>query len=154
MEAFSLTLNIFANSWSNLTTKTSFGILRMSWFRNWPWLLNLIKNWLSYWQSKRRLPIQNRPVFNGRACNVILNFGLFQQLNTTFIVQSLLSKETKTVECLIVYAKSIAGKCFSIGVFFHLQLSKYFLKRKHSKAHNWSSHLLHSYVVDWLALKI
>ena len=52
-EAFSLTVNISVNSLSNLTTKDSFRIC-FSWgFWNWPWLLNLIKNWRRYWQLKR-----------------------------------------------------------------------------------------------------
>ena len=60
MEAFSLTLNISAKSLSNLTTKDSFWILKMSWFWNWPWLFDLIKNWRRYWGLKRRLPIHGR----------------------------------------------------------------------------------------------
>ena len=36
MEAFSLTVNFSTNSWSNLLTNDSFGILRTSWFRNCP----------------------------------------------------------------------------------------------------------------------
>ena len=68
MEAFSLTVNISINSWSNLTTKDSFKILRKSWFWNChqcPWLLDLIKNWQRYWhwQSKRKLPFSNWPLF-------------------------------------------------------------------------------------------
>ena len=66
-EAFSLTVNISINSWSNLTTKDSFKILRKSWFWNCqcPWLLDLIKNWQRYWhwQSKRKLPFSNWPLF-------------------------------------------------------------------------------------------
>ena len=62
MEAFSLSLNIFFNTLSNLTTNDSFEILRMSWFRTWSWLLDLIKNWRRYWGIKRRLSFQNRLV--------------------------------------------------------------------------------------------
>ena len=47
-------LNISTNSWSNLATKDSFGFLRRSWLKNYNWLLDSIKNWSKYWQSKRR----------------------------------------------------------------------------------------------------
>ena len=60
MEAYTLTLNISAKSLSNLTTKDSFWILKMSWFWNWPWLFDLIKNWRRYWGLKRSLPIHGR----------------------------------------------------------------------------------------------
>ena len=38
MEAISLTLNISANSWSNLVSKDSFEISSPWWFQNRPWL--------------------------------------------------------------------------------------------------------------------
>ena len=60
METFSLTPNISVKSLSNLTTKDSFRILKMSWFRNWHWLFDLIKNWRRYWGLKRSLPIHGR----------------------------------------------------------------------------------------------
>ena len=86
MEAFSLTLNIFANSWSNLTTKTSFRILRTSRFQNCPWLLELTKNWRRYWGLKRRLPFKHHLVFFERGymlqfIQVVFFFYFFNQFN-------------------------------------------------------------------------
>ena len=72
MEAFSSTSNISAKSLSNLTTKGSFGILRTSWFRNCPCLLDLIKIWPRYWRLKRRLPFRNHIVFFVVGCTIIL----------------------------------------------------------------------------------
>ena len=56
-------VNISINSVSNLTTKDSFRISFSSGFWNCPWLLHLIKKWQRYWQSKRRLPFTNWPLF-------------------------------------------------------------------------------------------
>ena len=56
MESISLTLNISANSWSNLASKDSFKISSSWGFRYWPWLKDLIKIRLRYWGLKRRLP--------------------------------------------------------------------------------------------------
>ena len=53
------------------SNKDSFRI-SFSWgFGNCPWLLNLIKNWWRYWQSKRRLPFTKirRPLSYVVRCN-------------------------------------------------------------------------------------
>ena len=53
------------------SNKDSFRI-SFSWgFGNCPWLLNLIKNWRRYWQSKRRLPFTKiqRPLSYVVRCN-------------------------------------------------------------------------------------
>ena len=49
------TLNISVNTASNLKFRVSFGILMTSRFLNWPWSLNLMKNWLRYSRLKTRL---------------------------------------------------------------------------------------------------
>ena len=61
MEAFSLTFNNSGNSLSKLTTNDIFEILSLSWFQNYPWMLDLVKKWLRYWWLKRRLQFPNRP---------------------------------------------------------------------------------------------
>ena len=60
-EAFSLTFNNSGNSLSKLTTNDIFEILSLSWFQNYPWMLDLVKKWLRYWWLKRRLQFPNRP---------------------------------------------------------------------------------------------
>ena len=56
-----LTFNNSGNSLSKLTTNDIFEILSLSWFQNYPWMLDLVKKWLRYWWLKRRLQFPNRP---------------------------------------------------------------------------------------------
>ena len=106
MEAFSLTLNISAESLSNIKTKGSFGILRTSRFQNYPWLLDLTKNWQRYWGLKRRLPFQNHGVFfkcgctlqgltgvlNYLHCKILKNFKCYEKAILIFCIETQLTK--------------------------------------------------------------
>ena len=42
-----------ASIWPNIKSKVSFEILRTSRFQNWPYFLNLVKNWGNYFQKTK-----------------------------------------------------------------------------------------------------